>query len=94
MCGFLVKPVREDNLRKLLGKTMKERASRRKKALTVQYKGGLESLPYSSILYLESNAHQISIVQPHTVHFVYGRLDDYAEEMREDFVRIHKQFSA
>lgn len=92
LCGFLVKPVREDNLGKLLEKAMKERASRRKKALAVQYKGGLESLPYSRILYLESNAHQISIVQPHTELFVYGRLDDYAEEMREDFVRIHKSY--
>lgn len=92
LCGYLVKPVKEENLKKLLKKVEKGEVLRRKRTLTVQYKGGLESLPYVKILYLESNAHQLSIVQFESILSVYGRLDTYAEELQEEFVRIHKSY--
>lgn len=90
LCGFLVKPVKKENLEKLLEKVREKIFS--SDALILQHGGITEKIANSQIRYLESNAHQLLI---HTISgeiSVYEKLDAYEKKLHEDFLRVHKSF--
>ena len=58
----------------------------------VQYKGVVESVPISDILYMESRAHQLFITTINERMLTYKKIDDYEEMLDHMFVRVHKSF--
>lgn len=60
--------------------------------LMVQYKGIVEKVLFSDILYLESNAHQLTISTVNGKIQIYKKLDDYEKMLPSLFVRVRKSF--
>lgn len=92
LCGYLVKPVKYDNLMILIKRARENIKKQKNEKLVVQYKGVTETIPFSSIVYLESSAHQVFISTIADRISVYKKLDDYEKELSHSFVRIHKSF--
>lgn len=92
LCGYLVKPVKYENLMILVKRAQETMKQQRSRKLVVQYRGITETVPLSGILYLESSAHQVYIATTKERFCVYKKLDDYEKELSPLFVRIHKSF--
>lgn len=92
LCGYLVKPIKFNNLQFLVEKAMNNVKKRQEEKIIVQYRGITETIHISDIVYLESRAHQLSIFTITDQIQVYKKLDDYEDIMDASFVRIHKSF--
>ena len=92
LCGYLVKPVSEENLSVLLKKAESNCLANRSNTLIVQYKGPAERISCNSILYLESRAHQIWIYTLTGTIMVYEKLDEYEKCLKDGFLRAHKSY--
>ena len=92
LCGYLVKPVSEENLSVLLKKAEGNCLANRSNTLIVQYKGTAERIACNSILYMESRAHQIWIFTLTGTIMVYEKLDEYEKGLKEGFLRTHKSY--
>lgn len=92
LCGYLVKPIEDDKLRILMEKAMQNIAKQQSEVLLVQYKGAVEMVPVSNILYMESRAHQLFISTINDRILTYKKIDDYEQMLEHLFVRIHKSF--
>lgn len=91
LCGYLVKPVQNGNLQKLLDKIEKQQNSEEKNIILKQ-NGTFIVLPYSQILYLESRAHQVFIRATDGEFSVYAKLDTYEDKLKNSFVRTHQSY--
>ena len=92
LCGYLVKPIKKENLGILFKKAEKNIARLKRNNLIVHYKGVAETIPFHNIQYIESNAHQLLFYLRSDVITVYDKLDDYESKLQPGFVRIHKSF--
>ena len=92
LCGYLVKPIKLNNLQFLVGKALDNIKKRQEEKLVVQYRGVTETISFADIVYMESKAHQLYIITISDKILVYKKLDDYEEALQESFVRIHKSF--
>jgi len=92
LCGYLVKPVEDEKLEILMEKARQNIKKQQKEVLVVQYKGVVESVPISNILYMESRAHQLFISTVNDRILIYKKIDDYEEMLEHLFVRVHKSF--
>lgn len=95
LCGYLVKPIQISNLKVLLAKAERNLEIAKKAAndiLLIQYNGTTEKILQNDILYLESKAHQVLVHTTQTVLTTYGKLNDYAVNLRSSFVAIHKSY--
>lgn len=66
--------------------------TQQREKLVVQYRGVAETIAFSNIIYLESNAHQLCIVTTTDRIMIYEKLDDYEKKLNAFFVRIHKSY--
>ncbi len=92
LCGYLVKPIKFNNLQFLVDKALKNIKKQQEEKIVVQYRGVTETIAFSDIMYLESKAHQLFISTISEQILVYKKLDDYEMVMNRSFVRIHKSF--
>ena len=90
LCGYLVKPVQQENLQRLLDKVREQLFCG--EDLVIQHGGTTEKIPGSQIRYLESNAHQVVIHMMSGEIIVYEKLDFYEKKLQKEFLRIHKIF--
>lgn len=88
---FLIKPISEDRLREVLGKSLKQR---RNKNLCFEYhRGGTVCrIPTKDILCLMSEDKKIRIVTQTGEESFYGKLKKTAQELPSDFVMIHQSY--
>ncbi|MGN0431116.1 MAG: LytR/AlgR family response regulator transcription factor [Lachnospiraceae bacterium] len=92
LCGYLVKPVKYDNLRILLEKAKQNIDKQKSEKIVVQYRGITETILLLNIIYLESCAHQVFISTTTDKIAIYKKLDEYEKELQHSFVRIHKSY--
>lgn len=95
LCGYLVKPIQEANLKVLLEKAEKNMEKIKKNSedlLLVQYNRVTEKIHQDEILYIESDAHRITIHTTTTDITAYGKLSDYMPCLRSSFLLIHKSY--
>lgn len=92
LCGYLVKPIKFNNLEFLVQKALNNIKKRQEETILVQYRGVTETISISDIMYMESKAHQLCISTITGQIQIYKKLDDYEEIMDASFVRIHKSF--
>lgn len=92
LCGYLVKPIKFNNLQFLVEKALSNIKKRQEEKIVVQYRGVTETIHLSDIVYLESKAHQLCISTITGQIQIYKKLDDYEEVLDASFVRIHKSF--
>ena len=91
---YLLKPVREADVRKLLDKVSKSLMRKREPKLSFQSRGQTGCIPYGKIRYISSREHTISIsTTDGTVWEYKGRLSELAARVCGDtFMRCHQSF--
>lgn len=92
LCGYLVKPIKFNNLKFLIQKALNTIKKRQEETIVVQYRGVTENLAISDIMYMESKAHQLYINTVLEQILVYKKLDDYENVLSDSFIRVHKSF--
>ncbi len=91
---YLLKPVREEAVKRLLDKVSRSHARNRERKLTFQSRGQTGSISYGKILYISSREHTLSIsCTDGTVQECKGRLNELAMQIDGDvFMRCHQSF--
>lgn len=91
---YLLKPVREETVRRLLEKVSRSLARNRERKITFQSRGRTGSIPYGKVLYISSSEHTLSICcTDGTVQECKGRLSEMAAQVCGDvFMRCHQSF--
>lgn len=92
LCGYLVKPIKIQNLQFLVEKARKNIVRNQGEKLLIKQKGNVQSVLYSDILYVESQGHQLYIHTKTEKILLYKKLDEYEKQMNTAFVRIHKSY--
>lgn len=91
---YLLKPVQEAEIKKLLAKVAKSIAVNREQKLSVSSRGQVVSIPYAKILYISSREHTLTIrCTDGTVQECKGKLNELAMQVCGDtFIRCHQSF--
>lgn len=91
---YLLKPVQESEVKKLLARVARSLAAGRQQKLSFQSRGRAESIPYSRIRYISSREHTISVCcTDGTVLECKGKLSELAAQVCGDtFLRCHQSF--
>ena len=91
LCGYLVKPVKEELLQKLLEKAKTNTAHTEEK-LVVRQNGAIQAVPIRAIRYLESKGHHVIIHTFEKTIELYGRLERVKEKLPNCFLQCHKSY--
>ncbi len=91
---YLLKPVKEDEIRALLDRVARNLARDKEQSLSFKRGGQMSTIPYSRILYISSREHTISIYcKDATVQECKGKLNEIAQRVCGDvFLRCHQSF--
>ena len=92
MIGFLTKPVDKDILSSVLIKLQTSLDQDKQTLFCIVGKSDSISVPISSILYLESNAHKSLIYTDTEYHSLYERLSVLKERLPSCFLACHKSY--
>ena len=93
--GFLLSPPDKETLRKLLTLIYNDYSSAHAEHggfFTVKVRGATYLLPYSQILYFESNSKKIIVRKGAQEYEFYGSLEQISAEAPGFFLRVHKSF--
>lgn len=91
---YLLKPVQEAEVKRLLDKVADNLTGNRQKRLIFHFRGRSKSIPYGKILYMSSNDHMLSIccIDGETREYK-GKLSELALQVCGDtFMRCHQSF--
>lgn len=90
---YLIKPVQDEELRKLLDRVMGA-VDRKNKNLTFRSRKQTICIPYNRILYMSSREHTVSICcEDGSLYEWSGRLTEMEQELQDDvFLRCHQSF--
>lgn len=91
---YLVKPVKEEAVRRLLDRVSRNLAGKKEKSLVFKSRGQAGSIPYGKIRYISSREHTICIYcTDGTVQEYRGKLNELALQICGDvFFRCHQSF--
>ncbi len=91
---YLIKPVRAEDLRRLLDRVEKNFLQRREKTLQYSWRRTQGAVPYGKILYISSRKHVLSICcTDGRVQESMGKLNDLEQQICGDtFLRCHQSF--
>lgn len=94
LTGFIIKPAQKDILEHLLQKAYNEINQDRCNLVCILGKGEIESIPCSTITYLESSGHKVLIhtEKGHDAYSVYERLSSFSKKLPESFLQCHKSY--
>lgn len=91
LCGYLVKPVQEELLDKLL-LIATENAKNTKEKLVFRQNGTILTVSVPDICYLESKGHHVMIHTDRKTFEIYGRLERIKEKLPMCFLQCHKSY--
>ncbi len=91
---YLLKPVREAEVKRLLEHLTRKRIREKELRLSYKWRGQTGSIPYGKILYIDSREHTLFIhCEDGTVQECKGKLDDLEIQVcGEVFSRCHQSF--
>ncbi len=91
---YLLKPVQEAEVKKLLARVARSLMAGRQQKLSIQSRGRTESIPYVKVLYVSSREHTLSIFcTDGAVLECKGKLGELAAQVCGDtFLRCHQSF--
>ncbi len=91
--GLLKKPINEDVLKSLLKKALEDEKSARRGKFSFSNRGGVYTIDYNDIIFLESKGHSLVIHTGSGVcHEMNGKLDDIETGFPDNFIRCHKSY--
>lgn len=91
LSGFLVKPVKKEQLEKNLEK-IKRRKQDIEGKLLIKQKGAVIAIPLKEIIYLESRLHKVNIVLKEDDYLCNEQLSSIKTRLDEQFLEIHKSY--
>lgn len=91
LCGFLMKPVKLENLEKNLDKA-KARGQEVEGKLVIRQKGAIVAVPFQEIIYMESQLHKANIVLKNTTYQCNEKLAQLKERLDDRFLECHKSY--
>ena len=90
--GYLMKPPKPEQLDGVLDRAA-EALARDFDATFICRRGDtLYRIPKKTILYFASDRRQVTCVSANRTYVFYGKLDDVARAVGEDFVRVHQRY--
>lgn len=93
--GYLVKPIKIDQLAKVLDKAIAQIADVDKASIYITSRGVTQRIPVTDILYVESENNKVNIVLAKTEEkiTVYTKLDEFEQtQPSKTFIRSHKSY--
>lgn len=91
LCGFLMKPIKEEYLENNLRKIQNAQKSEDGK-LVIFSNGSRIVIPFRDILYMENRLHKVYIVLANREYWCYERLDVIKKRLNEKFISCHKSY--
>lgn len=91
LSGFLIKPVKPEQLEKNLRKIQNQQKEPHKN-LVINSKGNTIVIPFQSIIYIENQLHRVHIVLDGKEYWCYERLELIKERLNEQFLACHKSY--
>lgn len=91
LSGFLMKPVRKEQLERNLEKVRSQQRGGQKK-LVIRYKKRKIVIPFQDILYLESQLHKVKICLVDQEYLCSENLTNLRKKLDEQFLSCHKSF--
>jgi len=90
LLGYLTKPVHTDILHRYLVKA--DALHERIEYLVMNIQGRTVSVHTKDIVYVESDAHKVTVHTEQDTYTSYEKLSDVKERLSEDFAQCHKSF--
>ena len=90
--GYLIKPVDRQALYALLARVEEEQRRKAPDYYVIRNSEGLYRIPKREILYACSDRRLVSVVTADRTYAFYAKLDDVAEQLGPDFLRIHQRY--
>lgn len=93
--GYLVKPIKIDQLAKVMERAIAQNENAEKESICITYRGVTQKIPTKDILYLESENNKVNIVLAKTAEkiTIYTKLDELEQtQPLNTFIRSHKSY--
>ena len=90
--GYLLKPVREDQLKEVLSRAAAALLREEEEVYLCRRGDVTYRIPRKKILYFTSDRRQVTCVTTEKHYTFYGKLDQVEEELKDSFVRIHQRY--
>ena len=91
LSGFLMKPLKLEQLIKLLEKVRRENKNTEGK-LVIRYKGNLYAISHKDIIYLESQLHKVHVILKNSVYECTEKLEIIKGRLSDKFLVCHKSY--
>ncbi len=91
LCGFLMKPVKLEQLERNLEKA-KARGQELEGKLVIRQKGAIVAIPFQEIIYMESQLHKANIVLDDVTYQCNEKLMQLKERLDDRFLECHKSY--
>lgn len=91
LSGFLLKPVRAEQLEKNLRKIQRQQEQTEGK-LIITSRGNIIAVSFRDIIYLENQLHRVRVVLSDREYWCYERLDSVKKRLNEQFLACHKSY--
>lgn len=89
---YLIKPVTEEKLRRLLFRVRAKSAQEESRTFTLKNADGTWRIRLADILYFYSDKRRVILVSARGQYPFYARLDEIEKKLSPDFVRIHQRY--
>ncbi len=90
--GYLMKPARPEQLSELLTRALGALRRQEDQVFLCRNGEGMYRIPRKSIQYFVSDRRKVTCVATGRSYTFYGKLDEVARELGEEFVRIHQRY--
>lgn len=90
--GYLMKPVAPEQLAGVLERVRQKLEQRAPELYVLRNADGIYRLPKREIRYVYSDRRIVTVVTAQREYPFYARLDDVAQDLGADFVRIHQRY--
>lgn len=89
---YLIKPVSSEKLWAVLDKALERMQKNENDTILIYRRQGYIKLRLSEIYYCESLNHQVAIYTCGNVQHCYGKIEEIARQLNEDFYRCHRSY--
>lgn len=89
---YLIKPVKQEKLAKVLSRAQELLASQQPQTFTVQNADGLYRIAKKDILYFYSDKRLVKLMTEEQEYAFYGKLGEVEKQIGPGFIRIHQRY--
>ncbi|MFY9283576.1 MAG: LytTR family DNA-binding domain-containing protein [Miniphocaeibacter sp.] len=90
--GYLLKPAKEEDLNKIITRTLLNLDKNEEEVFTCKNIDGIYRIPKKDILYFYSKARKVICVTRENNYEFYEKLNNIEESIKGNFVRIHQRY--